>query len=250
MSEAANIEVVEAKLLAGVVADEIIASIQEAIGERGSCSLVLAGGRTPGSIYRLLSRPPRVNQIEWDKVTVFWGDERWVPPDDTQSNFKLASETLLSHIPDPGPEVFPVDTSVGSAKQGAKKYEEAIRGALKLSSGEIPKFDLVLLGVGEDGHTASIFPGSELLKGGDSICYAVKHPNGGADRVTFSPKVLSNARRILFIARGESKAEIVHRVLEGDEKAEALPARLFDQVRDVVTWFVDSEAATKLSVST
>lgn len=249
MSSKANIEIVEPRLLAGVVADEVIASIEESISERGTCSVVLCGGKTPGAIYRVLSKPPRVQEVDWANVKIFWGDERFVPHEDTQSNFHLAQETLLDDIGTPGPKVFPIDTSLKSAKDGAKKYSELIRKEFSIDEGEMPKFDIVLLGVGEDGHTASIFPGSEFKRGEGEICYSVKRSEDQFDRITLSADALFGARKVIFIARGENKANIVQRTIEGSDPVEIVPARLYAEVSEVVTWFVDSEAALSLSAT-
>jgi len=242
-----NIEIIEEKLLAGVVADEIAASIQDAVSERGECSLALAGGRTPGSIYRSLSKPPRVGEVEWDKVKIFWGDERWVAPDDTQSNYNMVRETLLSVIPQPGPKIFPIPTSGGSAADGADKYERILKEEITDKASSVPIFDIVLLGIGEDGHTASIFPGSPVVKEKKRLVVDVTGRDGGPDRITLTPKVLFSARKIFFIARGEAKSSVVQRALEGDESPDQLPARLFVHCEQQVSWFLDSSAALKLS---
>jgi len=240
------VEVIEPMLFAGVVADEIVASIGEAIAERGSCSIALAGGSTPGAIYRCLAKPPRVSEIEWAKVNLFWGDERWVPQSDTQSNFKMTHETLLGQILGSAPKIYPIDTSLESPDAGAAAYSKTIATVL----GESPVFDLVILGIGEDGHTASIFPHSPVvgMKGGISV--AVQHPEDKRYRVTLTPAVLFNARRTVFIVKGEGKADILRRVLEGTESAEILPAKLYQSAAERVTFFLDSGAALRLGRQT
>ena len=243
-----SIEVIESKLYAGGVADEIIATINEAISERGSCSLVLAGGGTPSSIYRALSKPPRVTDVDWSKVRLYLGDERWVARDDNQSNAKMVQETLVSQIPAPGPSFFPVDTSLNSAEQGAEAYQALIIEQEHLKPDRKIEFDVVLLGCGEDGHTASLFPDSPLLNKSteaQSICAAVTHPKGG-DRISLTPQALFGARKIFFMVTGENKASIVHRVIEGDESVSVLPARLFHSATGTVVWFLDSEAVQQL----
>lgn len=239
-----HLEIVESKLYAGAVADEIMACIDEAISERGRCLIALAGGSTPGAIYRTLTKPPRVDGVAWDKVSLFWGDERWVAKDDNQSNFRMVQETLLSQIGGAGPKVFAVDTSLASPEKAALAYHQLLSKEL----GPQGAFDLVLLGIGEDGHTASIFPKSPVFSGGDnSLCRAVLHPEENKPRITLTPTALLSARRILFLAKGEAKAEIVHRVLEGSEDPSILPARYFISRGKRVDVFLDSEASTKLS---
>ncbi|MCO6429573.1 MAG: 6-phosphogluconolactonase [Deltaproteobacteria bacterium] len=237
-----NVEVIEPKLFTGVVADEIVATLRDTVSERQRCSLVLAGGSTPGSIYRLLARPPRVGEIEWEKIDIYWGDERWVPLDHTNSNFRMTKETLLSHIPQPHPRVHPVNTSLATAEEGAADYARTIKDL----EGQDPCFDLVLLGIGEDGHTASIFPNASIISDCPDICAAVEHPEGGF-RITLSPKCLFNARKIMFIVKGESKADIISRVIDGSEAVETIPARLYLQSARPVSFFLDSGAALRLS---
>jgi 6-phosphogluconolactonase len=243
-----SVEIVDQKSFAGVVADEIVASITDSIHDHGRCLIALCGGGTPSNIYRLLARPPRVSDIEWDKVHIFWGDERWVPADHNRSNFRMTQETLLSHINIPAKNIHPVDTSLASAKKSAQVYEEEIRKTAGIKDKEIPVFDLVLLGLGEDGHTASLFPGSKAIAGEKKgvIACAVKHPDGDESRVTLAPGVLFSARQILFLVKGEGKSEILKKTLEGEEKVAEIPAQLYRKVSDNVTWFVDSAAATQL----
>ncbi len=241
-----DIERIEPRLFNGTVADEIIASLNDAIAERGRASLVLAGGSTPGAIYRLLAVPPRVEELDWAKVSIYWGDERYVPPSDGLSNYKMVHETLLSQLSGASPKVFRVDTSLPTAAAAAKAYAEVIAKEEKLSAGGVPVFDLVLLGVGEDGHTASLFPNSELLNEEGGIAFAADSPDGSVERVTLSPDALFSARRVAFLVKGAGKSEIVREVLEGSGDIKSYPANLFRKASGHVTWFIDSEAALKL----
>lgn len=242
----AKIETIETKIFSEVVADEIVASIGEAISERGRCSVSLAGGGTPGSVYRLLARPPRVSEIDWSKVSFYWGDERWVPNTNTQSNFKMVQETLLSHIPAPGPTVYPVDTSLKSPEDGARAYGDLVCEVEQTKPGEIPQLDIVLLGIGEDGHTASLFPGTSVVTAKGKMAYALKHPTDGSSRVTLSSEVLFSGKKIFFIVNGDTKAAMMKRVLKGSDPVEVIPARLYLGARGQVTFFLDSGAATQL----
>ncbi len=241
-----TIEVVEPKSFASAVADEIVASIDEILETKERCSLVLAGGRTPSSIYRLLARPPIVREIRWSAMDLFWGDERWVPQNHQHSNYNMVVETLLSQLGGDKPRVFPVDTSLSSPEAGAESYNQTIRAAVPVDSNGIPQFDMVVLGVGEDGHTASLFPGSSVLKQSGGICFPAKQPEDGSDRVTLSSATLCAAKRMIFIVKGESKSEVVKRILEGSESCEALPAKIYEKATGSVTWFLDSAAAKKL----
>ena len=243
-----SVEIIQPGMFAGVVADELVASMNDAILERGRCSLVLAGGRSPSSIYRTMAVSPRADEVDWSKVTLYWTDERWVPREDNQSNYRLIQETLLSRLPGgKSPGVCGVDTTLKSPEEGAKAYAASILKSEGLKKGEMPVFDVALLGVGTDGHTASLFPESPLLSSKGKIAHAVVGPGDAGPRVTLSAEVLFSARRILFIAMGDRKAEITKRVLEGTEDVSAVPARLYATVEDQVSFYVDSEAAKKLS---
>lgn len=244
-----TIEIIEPKLFSAGVADEIVASVNDCISEKGRCSLVLAGGSTPSQIYRLLARPPRVDEIEWDKLHLYWGDERWVPFDDVQSNFKMVNETWLSQLSGVQPKIHPVNTALASPDESARDYAKVIRENENLKEGELPTFDVVLLGVGEDGHTASLFPGSDIVRQEGGIAFPVKHPVDGSPRVTLSPDTLFSARRVLFIVKGESKADIIKRVITGTDGPDVFPATLFKKVPDRVSWFLDSGAAQKLDLT-
>jgi 6-phosphogluconolactonase len=238
-----NVEIIEPRLFAGVVADEIVASINDSISERGRCALALAGGRTPGIVYRMLSKPGRVEEVEWPKVECYLGDERWVPVTDNQSNLKMVKETLLHDLPKPGPVIHAVNTAAQTPEIGAREYE----ALLKSREGDAAVFDLVLLGVGEDGHTASIFPLSPLLSSGSGVYSAVVGPSGKGDRISITPSAIIAARKVIFIVRGEGKAEIMARIGSGAGTAEEIPALLSEKSTGKVTWFVDSEAAQRMS---
>jgi 6-phosphogluconolactonase len=234
------IEIAEASVFAGVVADEIATLIAEKISEKGHCSVVLSGGKTPGTVYRHLALPPRVSDIEWDKVSFFLGDERFVPQEDVQSNFRMIRETLILPLKGKNPTCSPVNTSCATAEEAAASYGKTISQFFK---GKTPHFDVVLLGLGEDGHCASLFPGSPALRSAN-IAEAVDAPEGGVRRITLTPNILFSAGHVLFIVKGENKSQMVKRVLEGDEPIEVIPARLFATSKSQVSWFLDSAAGT------
>lgn len=244
----ARIEVIERRLFAGVVADELVASVLEAVEERGACHIALSGGRTPGRVYRSLAFPPRVEEIPWDKVTLLWGDERWVPHDNTHSNYKMVHDTLLNFLDDSLPEVLPIDTGLTTPQEAAEAYAKLLKAQNLPLRNDLPQLDILLLGLGEDGHVASIFPDSELLNASEAVCAAVTKPETGETRVTLAPAILKNAKRILFLVTGEAKAEVMKKVFSGEGDLKSLPARLFDGESERVTWFLDSAAATKLKL--
>jgi 6-phosphogluconolactonase len=236
-------------MFAGVVADEIVASIQDATADHGKSSVVLAGGSTPGVIYRVLSHPPRVQEVDWPKVSLFLGDERWTATSDEQSNFRMVQETLLRDLPKDGegPNVYPFDLAAASPEDCCKAYAATLRGALGAPAGQPPRLDLVLLGLGEDGHFASLFPGTNFNQPSAELCCVTTNPANDAPRLSLTFDFLKSAARILFIVRGESKAPILKRVLEGDEPPEVIPARIWETVNTRITWFLDSSVAVKLS---
>lgn len=242
----AKVEIVEPKFFVESVADEIVASISDAISENSKCCVALSGGSTPGALYRVLSRPPRVSEIDWPKLQLFLGDERWVPHDDVQSNYRMVQETLLHNLPKPGPKMYAVDTSLKNTQASAENYAALIQQVFALKSGGIPKFDLVLLGIGEDGHTASLFPHTDVLERHAELCHAVKHPVDGTMRVSLSADVLFAAKKILFIVKGASKAAIIKQVLQTEASIMDVPSRLYTRALDRVTFFLDSEAAAQL----
>lgn len=242
-----SVEIVEPKLFSGAVADEIVATLNEAISEHGRASLVLSGGKTPGAIYRLLAVPPRVSEVDWTKVSMYFGDERWVPKDDVQSNFKMVNETFLAPLGARAPKIFPVDTTASSPAAGAAAYGKIIKAQEPAGADGVPLFDLMLLGMGDDGHTASIFPGDKTAHVAGEVAFAPTNPHDNLPRISLTPQVIFGARRIVFIVKGDTKADMVKRVLEGSESAEALPAARFKDAASRVTWFIDSGAAKNLT---
>lgn len=243
MAGEAKIEVIEPRNFAGDVADELVSLIGEAIADRGVCRISLSGGTTPGVVYRALGHPPRVNEVAWDKVVLFWGDERYVSHEDTQSNCNMVRETMLAGLR-VQPRVHPVPTDSPNPEDAARQYEATLRE--EFGGGE-PAFDIVLLGLGDDGHTASLFPQSPLLHEGAERWVAVStNPKDDTTRITILPRALMAGRRIMFLVSGQAKADIAHRVIKGIGSVDDYPALLFREVADKVTWYLDSGAARKI----
>jgi len=243
-----SLDIIDERALASAAADELVAAIQEVIAEKGQCSLVLSGGSTPGAIYRNLSRPPRSGEIEWDKVIFFWGDERWVSHQNSASNFKMAAETLFGTLNKKPEQVFAFDTSASTPEICADKYEQVIRSAGYLTDNFAPPFDIVLLGIGEDGHIASLFPGTKALSVKDKVCTVSANPaKDDSPRVSLTLPAILSANRIYVFAKGVAKAPIVARVFKGGESVEELPAQaLMNQAAGRVSWFIDSLAASQI----
>ncbi len=231
---------------AGVVADELILAISDFVEENGSCSFVLAGGKTPSSIYRSLSVPPRRDEIDWTKLKLFLTDERFVPFESDLSNYRMVYETLLSKLVS-SPKFVRVETENLSIEESCKKYSKDIEESMNLKNGELPVFDIALLGIGKDGFTASIYPDTELPEVEKNISYVVKDlSRSSCERVTLSSHVLFGAKKIFFIACDEGKAEIVQKVLEGNYSPKEIPVMLYKNVEDKVTFFLGGAAAQNL----
>jgi 6-phosphogluconolactonase len=227
----------DAASLAGAAA----AHIAETLARVATPSLVLAGGTTPRKIYEQLAAPPQRERIAWSSLRVFWGDERCVGPEDGRSNYRMAREALLRHVP--AGAVHRIEAELGP-NQAAEQYEEAIRQAFSLKPGQWPRFSLVLLGLGEDGHTASLFPGTDVLEVEDRIVAGVYVPQLGVHRVTLTLPALAHAAEIMVVVTGTAKATIVREVLTGDGKR--FPIGHVTPVSGRLRWYLDADAASLL----
>lgn len=203
-------------------------------------SIMLSGGSTPRQVFNYLAANFR-NRIDWQKVKVFWGDERCVLPDTDESNFRMAKESLLDHVSIPENNVFRIKGEAVPSTE-AKRYEEVIRQNVS-SIQNIPRFDLIMLGLGEDGHTASIFPDNLHLFNSDKLFEVAEHPLTQQKRITATGAMINNSRHIIFIVTGESKAEMVARIIERKELWEKLPASLVHPENGELLWLLDEKAA-------
>ena len=223
-----------------------IAGVQEALREKETCTVVLAGGATPRSLYSMLAEERGFRAgVPWEKIHFFFGDERHVPPDSPESNYRMANEVLLSKVPVPADHVHRIRGEEPDARKAAEEYEEVLRRNFRPKAGEIPEFDFILLGMGADGHTASLFPGTEALKERKRLVVANWVPGLNAHRFTLTPPLLNNAKYVLFLVTGEEKAETLRRVLE-EKNHEALPAGLIRPAHGRCLWLVDRFAARLL----
>jgi 6-phosphogluconolactonase len=197
--------------------------IRSAVRARGRCDLVLAGGRTPREVYGRLASPGEAGPVPWQSVRLFWGDERFVPPDHEASNYRMARETLLLQVRPPAQHVFPIPTDAPGPEEAARRYERLLRGLFPGDA--FPVFELVLLGLGADGHTASLFPGGPECEERSRWCVASRAPEGAAvpERVTLTLPVLSAARSAAFLVTGEDKRGALQTLLSG--AGGALPAQ-------------------------
>lgn len=220
-------------------AEAVAGAINDAVQTAGTCSIVLAGGNTPRTLYRLLASEWRP-RIPWANVQVFWGDERYVPPEDARSNYRMAKEALLDHVPCPPANIHRMPTHWASADAAARDYERTLRNHFV---GEWPQFDLVLLGLGDDGHTASLFPGSLALAERTRWVVAVRAPVEPHVRLTLTLPALTRARAAFVVAAGAAKAEALQHVLEGAGDWIKYPAAGVRLAKGPVIWWVDREAA-------
>jgi 6-phosphogluconolactonase len=214
-----------------------------AVSDGGRFTAALSGGSTPKGLYALLAEKPYRDQIAWDRVHLFLADERCVPMTHADSNFKLVHELLLSRVAIPKENAHRIRGEHGADRASAD-YEQVLRTFF--SSEGYPSFDLVILGVGEDGHTASLFPGSPLLNERDRLAVPVFPGNQKQDRVTLTLPVLDHAKRVLFLATGTEKQNAVGNIL-AEGNSEGLPAGLVNPIAGISTWYLDQDAASRLS---
>jgi 6-phosphogluconolactonase len=223
-------------------AAELCAAAQAAVGERGRFVMALSGGHTPRGLYDLLARDQTLRMaIPWDRTHVFWGDERHVPPDHPDSNYRIAREALLERVPLPEANVHRVFAEEPDAGRAAAQYEQELRGFFGLEGAAFPCFDFVLLGLGQDGHTASLFPGTSALEETARLVVATHVPALGTDRITLTLPTLNHAACVVFLVCGAEKAPIVRAVLD-EPRGSLLPAQ---RVRPTggLLWLLDAAAA-------
>ena len=223
-------------------AAEFAAQASQAVRASGRFTVALSGGSTPKALYSLLATKPN---IPWDKIYFFWGDERHVPPDHPESNYRMANEALLSKVPVRPENIFRIHAEEKDAAAAALQYEQALKDFFHLSPGQFPRFDLVLLGIGTDGHTASLFPGTAALNETQRLVVANWVPKFSAHRLTFTFPVLNAAACVIFLASGPDKAAILHEVLENSSAD--LPSQRVHPSNGKLLWLIDGPAATALS---
>ncbi len=230
--------------LADAAARYVVEQASMALAARGRFTLALSGGSTPRELHLRLASPPLASGVDWSRIHVFFGDERCVPPDDPQSNYHMAVETLLGRVPIPAGNVHHIRGEL-PPEQAAQAYEADLRAFF--GPGEPPRLDLVILGMGENGHTASLFPGLQAVHEQERWVVAEYVAEVGMWRVTLTPVVLNLARATVFLVAGEAKADMLRRVLEGPYDPSALPAQVIRPVDGELTWLVDRAAAARLS---
>jgi 6-phosphogluconolactonase len=229
-------------------AEEVLRAAAEAIARRGRFTIALSGGSTPRNLYTLIAANASAS-LPWDQMFFFWGDERHVPLNDPDSNYRMAKETLLSKVPIPPANIFPVPADNPDAAAAAQAYEDTLRKFFALAPGEFPRFDLILLGMGPDGHTASLFPETAALQEKSRLVVANWVEKLSNSRITFTLPVLNAARCVAFLVSGADKAAVLHEVLEGKAPGEKYPSKLVRPIEGKLIWFVDRAAASDLSTA-
>ena len=227
-------------------AEEVLRTATDAVSQRGRCTIALSGGSTPRNLYTLIAANASPS-LPWDKIFFFWGDERHVPPDDPDSNYRMARESLLSKVPIPSANIFPIPAGNPDASTAAEAYEQALRKFFALAADDFPRFDLILLGLGPDGHTASLFPETAALQEQSRLVLANWVEKLKTFRITLTLPVLNAARAVAFLVSGTDKAAVLREVLEGNAPGEKYPSKLVRPSDGKLIWFVDRAAASDLS---
>jgi 6-phosphogluconolactonase len=229
--------------LALAAAERFVECAHELVGEQDRFSVALAGGTTPKRVYELLATERFKSRVEWSQVYLFFGDERAVPPDHPDSNYAMVYEALISKVPIPAKNVRRM-IGEGDAHENARLYEEQLK--IFFAGVTWPRFDLVFLGMGEDGHTASLFPGSEALNEKSSWVVATRMERLKQDRITLTLPVFNHAARIIFLVTGKEKAKRLHDVMQPQPGSERVPAQEIQPLAGTLEWLVDRAAASML----
>lgn len=236
----------EADALAEAAAGEFLSATGEALRNAPTSAVALSGGSTPRRLYALLASEAYRGRVRWPRIHFFFGDERHVPPGDPESNYRMAAETMFAQVPVPPENVHRIRAEDASAESAARAYERDLEEHFRLAPGQFPRFDLVLLGLGSDGHTASIFPGTKVLS--ETRRRAVSNWIGKLDteRITLTAPTFNAAAEVVFLVSGEDKAAPLKSVLEGPYEPAQLPAQLIRPATGRLLWLADRAAAKKL----
>jgi 6-phosphogluconolactonase len=229
-------------------AQEFVQAAAAAVRAKGSFNVALAGGSTPKALYSLLVNDPALrSQVPWDKIHLFFGDERHVGPDHPDSNFCMATEAMISRLPLTKDQVLRIKGEYPDTEEAAREYEQALQSYFRLKAGEYPRFDLLLAGMGSEGHTLSLFPGTKALHADGRIVVRNWVGKLCAERITLTAPAASNAAQIVFMVTGADKACALKAVLEGPFEPEQLPAQLLQPQNGRLLWLVDAAAGNMLA---
>jgi 6-phosphogluconolactonase len=222
---------------------------KEAVCVNGRFLIALSGGTTPETLYRALTSPAFADRFDWSRTTFFFSDERCVPPDDPRSNYALADKTLFTPLRITPSQIYRMAGESRDPEAAASEYEQQLRLATKTSPSAKPSLDLILLGLGEDGHTASLFPGAPVLRDHQRVIAATQSPKDPPNRLTMTLGVINRASVILFLVAGARKAGVVRAILDPKTEAERrLPASLVEPEKGRLIWFLDRSAAAQLPI--
>ena len=227
------------------VAKEMVRIIEDTLKEREFVSIALAGGSTPKMLYGLLASDEYASSIAWDRVLLFWGDERYVSHDHEKSNFRMTREALLDHVPLNPDYIFPIPTSATNPNDSARDYAATLKKQLAPCEGRL---DITLLGMGDDGHTASLFPGTSALEEQELLAVTSHAPVDPKQRITLTYPVLNNSRTVFFLVAGSNKADALDCVLGQPSSVSSCPAGAVKPVDSTLVWWVDVAAAERFSV--
>ena len=231
--------------LASALAKEFQVSVNEQSKRNKDFYIALSGGNTPALFFQKLASAQYRENIVWQNIQFFWGDERCVAPDHPDNNYVMTKKNLLDHIYIPAKNIHRIlgeDNPVAEAK----RYAQEIESTVPMDNSGFPQFDWIFLGLGTDGHTASIFPGSDVLEDRKNICVVATHPESGQKRITMTLPIINHAKRVSFLVTGENKASVAAKILTGAEESKSLPAALIRPVNGSYEWYLDQAAGTKI----
>lgn len=235
--------------LAAAAAEFFTAVVTAAVKARTLARVAISGGSTPRAMFELLADPsqPFLAKVPWERLHLFWVDERCVPPDNPESNYRMTNQAMLAHVPLPANQIYRMEGEL-DPEIAAARYESTIRNAFRLEGAETPTFDLILLGMGDDGHTASLFPHTEALNEMARIAIANHVPQKDTWRVTLTWPVINQGREVAFLIEGSAKAQVLHDVLLGPYDPDSKPSQLIRPGSGKLTLLLDTAAAAKLPV--
>ncbi|MBC7536016.1 MAG: 6-phosphogluconolactonase [Ferruginibacter sp.] len=236
----------DAETVCIAAADYIVELSKKTISKKGKFTIALSGGNTPRKLYELLAQPAYSSLLEWKNIFVFWGDERYVPLSDENNNSHMAFAALLNNIPIPAENIFTVPVNFGP-ERAAISYEQTLLTFFKES---IPAFDLILLGIGTNGHTASLFPFTPILKEKKQLVKEIFIEELGMYRISFTATLINQAHHILFLVTGKEKAAIIQTIFSGVKEGEKYPVLLIKPVKVDPAWYIDEAAASGIKAAT
>lgn len=233
----------DSEALGKAAAEFFIRIANKAISEKGKFAVAFSGGNTPRLMYQYLARPEQLARTPWENVYIFWGDERCVGYNDTANNAHNAFDQLLDKVPASADHIFRIESEL-PPDTAAEKYEKVLR---RFFGDNPPRFDMIFLGLGENGHTASLFPGTAILKETEKWVSPVYVEEQNMHRITLTPVIINQAANIVFLVTGTNKASVLKEILEGEYEPDNLPAQLINPDHGVMHWFIDKDAARLLT---